>query len=1184
MRERIHQLAEGRTDITQPSLELLVTSIEETLAAGQNYRGDIRITSGNGLPLRGLIYSGDSRVVLLQDTFAGVSAYIPYEVQADQLEPGMELTGAFDLVYNGGETRIPYVFRVRPGAGGREGLPETLADYAKMTRENPQEAEELYEKRAFAASPWMEDMSLRAVYDGLRRSVKRGRLAEEFLIAAGEKERMEITVPQTSRSFTVGQRGISDSIRVTKKGWGALRFAVTADADWIRLDRLLFSEKDMEEDSCEIPYHLVYEEMHAGKNLGRITVTTDFAEYSIPVCAEKASEGAQGAARRRERRKEELEFMKTLLLVTAEKGDQTENLEYLQYCWEEMTGDSAPTARQKLYRAAIGLWKEERDVSAMILEDASRQIQDGRREDVDAYCAFMYLTMRVSESWEQKEQLIKILRHFEELGQGSMFQTLLLLRLDEGAASRPREVLEKLTGYYRQGSRSPFLLLEITRIYNRYPDIVHQMDDITARVLLFAARHGFLSEEAAVYVASLAGQERAGNPRFVRILKELYGAYPRDEILLGICSLLIKGECRDKEEFSWFSLGVSRDIRLTRLYDYYLYTVPEDREEPFPREIMLYFSYNSPRDLDSQRILYENLLKYYDDDRQILSSYREQMRNFVLRCAKGGLQDEHLALLYSRLLEVSDVDERLARSLPDILNACQISTDIPGFTEAIVVYGELEEEFSAPLRDGIAILPVYSDRCRILFSDGEGSRYAGEGARMKRLMKDTEALEKRCLELAPKHPMLRLKESRRILESVSRTEADLRVLKREVDAREFHRQYKREMTSCVVAAAVRRKPAWEEEILSCIHYQGISREHRLQLTRILVELGRMTEAEKQVRRIGYRDLSLDILKKLVSTTIQNGLFTKDELLIDMCCYLAREGEADENVLEYLCTHYNSSSREMAPILLRAAREGLQLSDMPERLLGQMLFTGCTQQMDEVFAVYRKQDQVNPELVHAYFVVKCDGYFFRQQKPQEMVFRFVEEMLREENREQEVPEICILALVKYYAFKGELTEEETRLGTQLLQALLRKGRVFAWMKQLSGRIRLPEEIRCREWIEYHGAAGEHLELAIRILPEMKDQKERKLILPEVVRGIYVKPVLLFAGDELHWEIRRAGGEVLDAGTMKGLESPAADESRYACLNRCQQSVRDGRRERVAEWQNDVLEYAIRDTWVDSLFAI
>ena len=45
MRERIHQLAGGRTDITQPSLELLVTSIEETLAAGQNYRGDIRITS-----------------------------------------------------------------------------------------------------------------------------------------------------------------------------------------------------------------------------------------------------------------------------------------------------------------------------------------------------------------------------------------------------------------------------------------------------------------------------------------------------------------------------------------------------------------------------------------------------------------------------------------------------------------------------------------------------------------------------------------------------------------------------------------------------------------------------------------------------------------------------------------------------------------------------------------------------------------------------------------------------------------------------------------------------------------------------------------------------------------------------------------------------------------------------------
>lgn len=1182
MRERIHQLAGGQVDLPSPSLELLVSRIEETLAPQQNYRGDIRLTSGNGLALRGLIYSNDSRVVLLQNSFSGVSAYIPYEVQTDQMEPGTEVSGAFYLVYNGGETEVPFLFRIRQAGGEQESMPETLESFAKLAKENPEEAKEIFERRSFSQMPWMEDMSLRAVYDGLRRALKREHLTEEFLVASGAKERVKISVSTRTREYLVNLRGVKDRIAITRSGWGDLDLVISSDADWLLLDQMRLTEEDFEENCCEIPVRILYEELHAGKNLAGIRISSAFEEFVIPIQAVKAAEGASSAARKRQRKSEELEFLKTFLSVLAEHGDRSENLDYLQYCWEEMTGDEAPTPRQKLYRAAIGLWREERQVAAMILEDVERAIQDGRREDMDAYCAFMYLTMRVSESWEQKEQLIKILRHFEEMGQGSQFQTLLLLNLDEGSVSRPREVLEQLAGYFQQGSRSPFLYLEMTRIYNRHPDIIYQMDDMTCQVLWFAAKHGFLEEETAVYISSLAGQERRGHARFVRILKKLYETYERDEILGGICSLLIKGECRGEKEFSWFARGVEKDIRLTRLYDYYLYTVPENRQEAFPREIMLYFSYNSPRDPESQKHLYENLLRYYEDDAQMMASYQKQMRRFAVSCAQSGMIDESMAFLYDRLLELSDVDEKMARTLPDLLYAVKIRTAETSFTEAIVVYGEMEEEFSTPLHDGAAYLPMYSDRCRILFADKAGARYAMSGGETVRLMKHTEALEKRCRELAPRQLMLRLVESRRVLSAGTRTEPELRVLKRELEAREFHRQYKRELTSCVVQTAIRRRVPWEDEILQCVHYPGIPRDQRLVLTRILINLGRMTEAERQVRRIGYRELPLASLEKLVSQTIQNGLFTKDELLVDMCRYLFSEGREDENVLEYLCTHFNSSSKEMVPVLVRAARQHVQLSDMPERLLGQMLFTGFEEGIDDVFAIYQNQEQVDSELVHAYFVVKCDGYFFRGLPTEESVFRFVEQLLQKES-EDAVPEVCVLALIRYYASLEHLQEEERVLGARLLSRLVRSGKVFAWMKQLDGKIRLPEEIRCREWIEYHGEPGDHLELWIRILPEM-GEKSLRLLFPETTRGIYVKPVLLYAGDELQWEVRRYTGEILDQGSLQGLTSPASDGSRYAWINRMQHSVREGRRDRAVRWQDEVLEYAVRDTWVEELFSL
>lgn len=1178
MKERIRQLAEGEVYADTPVLELLTPEIEETIVGGQNYRGDIRIGSSSGVPLRGLIYSNDSRVLLIQNSFAGTTADIAYEVHAEYLEPGSTMEGAFRLVYNGGETAIPFHFHVKKAGSSRSGAVKTLEDFAQLAEERPSEAEKLFASKEFLNLPLMEDMSSRAIYDGLARATVHTGAAEEFLIAAGAKERVRLALEgeNSELQFVTEGSDTAGFLTVTRSGWGEVRIRAESDADFISFEKEEWTEADFAENTLKIPFTVCDAKLHGGKNYARLTVRTPLAHYSRTVSARRRADITPPAKRRLRRRKNELELMKTLLKVLAENAQNREDIEYLELCWEEMVGDDEPMPRQKLLRAAISFWKGDRDLTDMILKDAEREISAGRREDPDAYCAFLYLQMRASGSWEQKEQLIRTLRRYSDEGRETLFGFLLMLHLDEGAADRPREVLGRMVEFCRGGYYSPFLYLEAVRVYNRHPDVIRSIGDFEYRVLLFGAKHGLVEENTAVYAAGLAVKSRTPLMPFLRVLTLLYGTYPRDEILGAACAVLIKSERRDEEAFGWYAKGVERDIRLTRLFDYYLASVPADRNEPLPRAIVLYFSYNSPQDPSSREKLYRNLLTFRRDDAEIMKSYREQMHDFAVRSVLAGQTDADLAVICEEMLELEDVDARMAKILPDLLNTCEITVPCENCTDVIAVYGELSEEFQAKITDGRAYIPIFTDSCRLLLAGEDGARYAAD-VTARRVFSHTDALTRRCREAGSKNAMLRLADCSAILKKKTKTEADLRALRREQTAREIHPQYRRMLTNAIADTVISREDPLEEDVLTCVQYRGLNEARRTALLGILIRLGHYSEAGVLAGHCNFRALPPAEILQLSNEAIQSKLFTKDELLLDMCHWLFEKNELGDLVLEYLCAHYNGASAEMVPILLRATENGVDSGDMAERLLAQMLFAGCSNGMDEVYRIYRRQGGRSTLLTKAYIVVKCNSCFMDDEPAPEGVFRTVMEML--ESGREEVPEICVLALMKNFTEEDSLTGREKKMAERLLAGLIRQGRVFPWMKKFEGRIRIPEEIRCREFIEYRSGPGLSPEI---VLEEKNGEKTHRLRLqmPEVWRGIYVKPILLFEGDEIHYRVT-SGGKTLSEGSLRGGPSPAGDHSRFGAINRLQAEVGGAR---VQDWQDDVAEYAYRESCAAALFRL
>ena len=62
----------------------------------------------------------------------------------------------------------------------------------------------------------------------------------------------------------------------------------------------------------------------------------------------------------------------------------------------------------------------------------------------------------------------------------------------------------------------------------------------------------------------------------------------------------------DHEAFEWYSKGVERQLRITRLYEYYMMAIYTDEEGRLPCEIsrmvLMYFSYQSDLDYEKNAI------------------------------------------------------------------------------------------------------------------------------------------------------------------------------------------------------------------------------------------------------------------------------------------------------------------------------------------------------------------------------------------------------------------------------------------------------------------------------------------------------------------------------------------------------------------------------------------------------
>lgn len=1188
MRERINRLAKGIIESETPKLAISPAKLDQQVPAGSVTRGELEIASANGMNIKGLAYSSHFRVKVQKASFGGLRNRITYEIDASYLENGEEIRGSFYLVTNGGETEVPYVFQAQLGVSGQTlGNLKTARDFANLAKKDRETALRLFEYQDFSEAPFMNDMRTRALYDGLKGHVGRDNLMEEFLVALQVKEPVTLWPAEKSRSYRLPGDTISDTIEIKKNTWGYFHGEIETEGAFLETSRRELTEADFEGDTCLLEFSIHPRFLRKGTNQGAIHIRTVREEIAIPVTVEGAENRDAAAERERERGQAFGRYLSCRLDLESGQYEAALSENRMKKELDLLHSLEPDNVLVSLFQAELCQMMGQREQAGRILDECRDEVLMDRRDEVEHYCFFQYLSLEMSPNQSQKESLIRLVRKYLSESRKHPYLFFLRILLEPEMWENPGMTLDQLKELFDDGFRSPFLYLEACKIWRDHPDLFTAAGSFELQALSFGTDRGMVEEALAEKAARLAASFKHYNALYSRILVKLYEEFQTKELLEAVCCMRIKGEKREPEDFVWYEMALEAGINLTRLYEYYLYSLPADFNHLLPKEVLLYFSYDHELDRHSRSVLYRNILMFMNPSTELYQSYERDMEQFAMEQLFQSRINSRLAVLYDHMIYKDIIDVPVAKVLPAILKSYRVACKNEKMKYVIVRYQETVDEDVFPLKEGVAYVPLFSEKSILLFQDAYGNRYTNIHY-LKTPVMDKPELEERCFEVYPEHPMLCLKACRKIGEKGAENGEEAALLKRALEELPLNSLYQKQLLSKLIAyyqdeAAREESGEGDVSYLLSLDKDRLTREERKGICETLIRRNHLVDAYEMMKRYGFTDLKENRLLKLCTRMILENLFDEDPLLSYMAMRVFEAGKADSVILDYLCEHYNGPSAKMYAVLAQGMTGRVETYDLAERLLAQMLFSGDAERMDRVFDWYASHGKTSDSIVKAYFTVKCTEYFLEGRILEDKVFEYLEGLVFRAPDKEKIPTIYLLALSRWYSEQKALQEEQTALCQQIVNLLLEGDMVFSCFKKLGRFVRIPEEIMDKAIIEYRGGRGSRVDLRIRVLPDEEEFHSEEM--RRVYQGIFVRQKVLFEGEILEYQVyeQKGGASVLmkEGQLSCDVTSIRGEDSRFTCLNDMGLCISVGEEQGL---KKKMQEYLVENGTVEELFSL
>ncbi len=1124
MEEVVAQILKERFEYKGGTLNFSCEKIEHSVSVGKRCEGSFSIIlpeDASAEYMTGYITTSDPRMECFTYEFAGAGVEISYCFHSEYMEEGEVTKGEFYVISNLGEYYLPYVISVEHSIPESSvGPVKNLFHFTNLAKANMKEALRLFRSPMFATVIRKEDSHVHLLYQGLSSGACEAQCMDEFLCAVNKKSRVEF-IPMEKKFFVEDPLGVVQLVLpILRNGWGYTFLQVSCQGEFVFTEKEVLTEDDFLGERCSLPVYIDSQALHAGKNLGCVTLSNPYMKIKIPV--EVQIRRGNLSRERREYKHNVVSLMELYQAFRLKKISMSTWYKESEKIVEKMILADEKNTAVRLFHAQLLLTKNRFNEAEWILTQVQALLEEKKDMVLHGYYYYLMTLLKKDEEYTRRaaNYVEKMYKRRGEYWQLAWLQLFLSEDLNRSVSGK----WVFLEQQFARGCTSPVLYIEALQLLNQNPTLLRKLGEYELQVLYFGYKKEFLSPEVLEQVYYLS--ERVKD--YSKLLFEILGFYyerTRDvRILKNICTLLIKGGLVDSDHFIWFERGLKEDLRITNLYEYYMSALDVTRDMELPKTVLMYFSYQNNLDYIHTAYLYCYILKNKDKMPELFESYEPKMREFV----REQLQKEHvnryLAPLYQHFLNSEIVDMKNAAGVARIIFAHNIQVERTDIRNVIVYQPDNSFGTVYPLVDSSVWVSLYGNDCVLIFEDDGGNRLVQDVAyTTERLMRAGKYIhlvagyipedlefdiyaygysEERNEAIGDSlSRWLRLKEA----ESVSRR------IHREVTIKILRFYYENDQKNLMT------------EYLESLQGDFLKKKERADIIQYMIIAGLDDLAYQWVCRYGDGGVDPKYMAQLLGAMIRKRQHTFDEVLVGYAMRNFARGKTNAIVTEYLIQYYKGMSRFMRGIWKQAKSYGVPVRALSERLLVQILYTHS--HVGGANAILKDYAEGEPDMdiLMAYLMRRSYDFFVEEQLVDGYIFEKIRELQEEGVR---LSKICKLGYLKYYADnKSDIKEQDKAIISTFLADLMEQGihlNCFLEFRELG-----PDSLAVydKTIIEYRTRPGSVVKIHYQIASEESGEEEYIMENMNLAYGgVFFKEFVLFFGESLQYYIvEEYGGE-------------------------------------------------------------
>lgn len=1102
---------------------------------------------------------------------------IGYELDSKGFDPGTVFKGSISIISNQGEERIPVTLSiVNKKIASSIGQVRNLFHFTNLAKENFAEAAELFysdEAKGIFEGGEMETFLKYRAFAACALTGRKYEGVEEFLVEAGKKNPVLLNFAEGSvmEQALTADREISVTVR--RSGWGYSGFKVSSTDDFVELYKNEYGLEDFEGNFAEISFVIRYDRLHAGHNFASLRLRSLHSEIFLPIFVDMSvSKG-----RERETVRSRHAAMARLVneFINFRIGDISgdEWISRSNRLIERLLVSDRNDPESRLMQAQLLLAAKRYNEADIVLDAVEREM-DQRDFSYELTAYYTYLRAMCD---QDDEKLSRAVRQVWELyhRSGDSWRILwILIYLDETIKMSPERERALIEDQVMRGMRSPVMYLEAYSILSNDPSLIRKLSDFEINVLCFAVKRGLLKKEIADQVAILSQRIRGFDARVISIMGAYFSEFNDNEMLISICSYLIRNEISDSRYFPYFEKAVERDLGVTNLYDFYLYSMGRSGTKLLPRNVLMYYSFQNDLPPAFRSYVYANMIVNENEAGMYLIQSMNACTIFAASEVMQGHMDENLAIIVDYLRFFRDADKGvfdlnlLDREILKNGFLHLIIVSDPGIRSVTVVEDAFKEERTIPVKGGRAYVSIYDNDHELFFQDEDGRRYGSkytdfEDIRLLRLSGYLDSMG--SMDIDDPGLWVALAENGRSYISID--DRNVSYVRHIIDSELFNRRFKEGLlTSLLRYYFDNDMQELLDELLSSINTGLLTMEERNEYIRFCSIKGDDDEAYNVIKEYGSYGMDPRILMRIATRFIEEGR-EPDPVLLEAASASFRGNKYNEEILGFVSKYYEGTLRELKDIWRACIDFDAEASVIEGRIIEQMLATGAyLGERDEIFFDYLKGD-ASIRVVGEYFRRAAEDDFLRDILLNDRLYIGLLEYAIDET----LSDIEALCLIRFFESRRDMRSD--RILYPYIRDLTERDIIFDFFLSYKDLIPVLELFSEDVFIEHRTDPGSRVVLNYCLESDNEGSVNyRNEIMKELYPGVYQARGVIFPGETLQYYITVEGKGHAGSNIERSEERLTNGETRYEILQDALTSLVMEDTESFAELAED---YIIRD---------